>query len=302
MKLEELTDNELDLRFKQFVREKRYVANVSPKTVTIYLNTWTAFRKYSKIETPRELSKPLLIDFVIGMREANLRPTYINITIRTLNTFLRFLRDNEDLDKLIKLDQLKEDQRVRKVLDDDYLRKLIAHKPGDFIERRVQTMILFIVDTGARINEILTLTPEHVDLDMLTIKVLGKGSKERVIPISLELRKIAVQYIRAREKFCRGTKPAYFFCTRYGTILRYDNLRGDYEELCEKLGVERKGAFHAMRHTFATNYVRSGGNVLYLQRVLGHADVSTTRLYVEVDPEALHEVQARTAILGKLRR
>ncbi|MDQ2975813.1 MAG: tyrosine-type recombinase/integrase [Acidobacteriota bacterium] len=76
---------------------------------------------------------------------------------------------------------------------------------------------------------------------------------------------------------------------------------GRDRNLCVKAGVQKEGAFHRLRHTFATNYVRSGGNVLYLSRVLGHSTLHMTKRYVGVEIEALREMQIKTSLMSRLR-
>ena len=125
---------------------------------------------------------------------------------------------------------------------------------------------------------------------------MGKGKKERLVPFSFELRKLIVRYMQRTPK-----AAVYVFCTRQGAKLSYHNLNRDYRRLCVKLGIEKEGSFHRLRHTFATNYVRSGGNILYLSRVLGHTTLQMTKRYVGIEVDALREAQMRTSLMSRLR-
>jgi integrase/recombinase XerD len=141
------------------------------------------------------------------------------------------------------------------------------------------------------------LRPESIDLDNKLLTVRGKGKKERLVPFGFELRRVLVKYMtRMPQK-----SPTYVFCTREGTKLSYHNLNRDYRKLCAKAGVKKEGSFHRLRHTFATNYVRSSGNILYLSRVLGHTTLQMTKQYVGVEVDALRETQIKTSLMTRFR-
>jgi integrase/recombinase XerD len=276
--------------FEQFVREKIYLQNVSPKTVSYYRDSWKAYQRYTGGEL---LTKALLAEFVIKMREAGVKPVSCNTFISGVNVFLGWLHENNHLEKLT-IKKLRVEQPVMKTLDEAAIKGIFSFKPHSFGEHRLYALLCFLLDTGARIEESLTLTRDRVDLDNLLVTLRGKGSKERIIPISVEYRKILFKYLR-KHTF------NIVFCTRDGGKVSYHNLLRDYKKMCEKAGIKKEGSFHRLRHTFATNYVRSGGNVLYLSRVLGHTTLQMTKRYVGTETEALSEVQAKTSLLSRLR-
>jgi integrase/recombinase XerD len=202
------------------------------------------------------------------------------------------------LGKKIRVPPLKEDDDLVKTLPPQNLKALLSFKPQNFVERRIHLLTLLILDTGVRIQEAIFLGVPEIDLDNLVFKIKGKGRKERIVPFSFELRKHIVKYLNLKF-FHDLPKNRTLFCNLEGGVVLYNNLRRDYLNMLSKIGVPHQGAFHRLRHTFATNYVKSGGNVLYLQKVLGHTELSTTQIYVEADPEALKEVQMRTSLLSR---
>jgi integrase/recombinase XerD len=121
------------------------------------------------------------------------------------------------------------------------------------------------LDAGLRINEALSVQQADVDLDNLLFLVRGKGSKERMVPFSLELRKHLWRHLSDHAR-------ARVFCTREGKKLMHRNVLRDVKALCLKAGVKPPGRlFYSFRHTFAITYLRNGGSVFHLQRALGHA-------------------------------
>jgi integrase/recombinase XerD len=121
---------------------------------------------------------------------------------------------------------------------------------------------MLLLDTGCRIEEALTLERGRVDLENMLLTVNGKGQKQRIIPFSVELRKVLFKHLREH-------KFSLVFCTRDGGRLSYHNMVRNYKKLCAKLKIERVSSFHRLRHTFALNYVRSGGGCSTCRSSLG---------------------------------
>jgi integrase/recombinase XerD len=172
---------------------------------------------------------------------------------------------------------------------------MLSHKPKTFHERRLHTLLLVLLDTGMRINEAITLSRDNIDLENLLITVTGKGNKQRMIPFSLELRKVLFGFLRCHEF------PTVF-PNRHGGRLCYNNLRRDFIKFADKLGIEGfDGSFHAFRRCFARNFVQNGGNVFYLQRLLGHTTLKMSREYVDLETKDLQKEHNRTSILSQAR-
>lgn len=279
----------MSAEFEQFVKERIYLKNVSPRTVDFYRDSWKSFERYGG-----ELTKAGLAKYVVAMREAGVKPVSCNTFISGINAYLNWLHENGYLDERLKIQKLKVEQPVIKTLPETTLKAILALRPSLFGEWRLHALLCLAIDTGCRVNEIILLRRQDVDMDNLVIKVLGKGRKERIVPISVECRKVLFKFLR-RHQF------DLVFPTTHGGRVSYHNLNRDYRRLCEKLKIKKEGSFHRLRHTFATNYTRSGGNVFYLSKVLGHTTLQMTKKYIQADADALREVHAKTSLLARLR-
>jgi site-specific recombinase XerD len=151
---------------------------------------------------------------------------------------------------------------------------------------------LTALDTGMRIQELLNLRRQDVDFDNLVFRVNGKGNKQRLVPMSIELRKLLFRYL-GQHQFDR------VFCTNCGTSPTQRNLSRDFKSFCAKLAITGvRVSFHTLRHSFAVNYLRAGGNVIYLQRILGHASLEMTNRYTwSLGIEDLQKVHDRLSFL-----
>jgi integrase/recombinase XerD len=145
-----------------------------------------------------------------------------------------------------------------------------------------------LADTGARIGEVIGLCWPDVDLDNLLLRMHGKGAKDRLVPFSFELRRHLWRW-----KSQATGRGDLVFPANNGQRLGRRNMLRDVKILCRDLGVVIPArTLHAFRHSFATNYLRRGGSVFHLQKMLGHSTLEMTRRYanlVTADLSAVHE-------------
>jgi integrase/recombinase XerD len=129
-------------------------------------------------------------EFMIEMiSSGQIKPGSANGYARSINSFLTWLFDAGHTDKRLKVPLQKLEKRVLKTYSFDEVSKIISFKPKTREEKRILAVLFFLIDTGARINEALTLTRKNIDFENLLVTLKGKGAKERRIPISLECRK-----------------------------------------------------------------------------------------------------------------
>ena len=185
------------------------------------------------------------------------------------------------------------------------MQKLFEWRPDtqNRTETRLFAILSTLADTGLRINESLTIELANIYWDDFLIFVLGKGKRARFAPMSPELRKTLFQYIHKWRK--TDVQTDLLFCTINGTKMSYHNLYRDSMKLMDKLGIKTKnfdGFFHTFRRFYAKMYMKKGGNLLYLQRALGHSNITTTKSYVLVDTDDLKNTHAKTSPLANLKK
>ena len=269
--------------FQDFIKTGLYLRNWSPKTVRTYKQAWSSFQQSltgnAANSVDQVVSKAQLEAWVIWLRERGVSPGGCNMYIRTINSFLSWLRQEGHLSSSIRLRLLSNPPKPISGLTDNEIRSLLSFRAKSFYDLRTWTLINTLLDTGSRIDELLTLDINKVDLDNLQAVITGKGNKTRIIPVSLELRKSLFRYFKLREG--RGINSIYAFCTSSGHKLSYRNTFRDIKLLCKKAGVTGAHVHpHAFRHCFATTYIRRGGDIYRLSRVLGHTSISTTQIYL----------------------
>src|SRR5262249_34688136 len=155
----------------------------------------------------------------------------------------------------------------------------LNQKPKQFDAWRLHVLVCLLLDTGLRIDEALTLSTVDVDFDNLLVTVFGKGRKERRIPFSFELRKVLFRYERVRARQC--PRCELMFPSREDTPWDQRNSLRGLHILYDKLDLPTFG-WHRLRHTFATNCLRQGGDIVRLSVVLGHTQITTTQRYLHL--------------------
>jgi integrase/recombinase XerD len=275
--------------FADFIKHRKYFVCVSPATLDWYKS---CFRSIPEFPTQADLQNA-----VVAMRERGLKPTGINSAITCWNAYAHWLAFPETKCgpgcKHPKLTRLKEPQNNLAVYSEQQIHRVVAYKPNT-AELRTHLIMLFLFDVGARISEVLSLCADSLDFENLLVRLDGKGSKTRIVPFSAELRKRLVRHI--------ADAPGHrlVFSTRNGTKLERRSVLRSVKRLCRKVGFEPPArTLHAARHSFASNYLRKGGNAIALQRTLGHADLTTTQRYCHLAVADLQAAHQRISLLAR---
>jgi len=264
-------------QFERFVQERKYLQNVSHRTIEIYRNSWRHWEKFG----------PDPVAFVAGMRNRGKSPIGCNIHIRAMNAFFRWCGEKS-------IPKLKADDKIPPTFALPDIEKLLRFRP-EKRQNRTHLLTLLLLDTGLRISEALSLKLCDVDYDNMLLSVRGKGGKNRLVPFSLELR---------RRLWKQSTRQPYelLFCSRTGNALQHRNVLRSVKNLCVSAGIKPPSRLlHSFRHTFAVNYLRNGGSVFHLQKVLGHSSLEMSRRYANLLTEDLQQMQQRVSLLNRMR-
>jgi site-specific recombinase XerD len=273
--------------FDSFLQERKYLKGVSPATLRYY--RWVR-RAFSPI-----LAEPTKEGMLKGIQKLladGVSPTSVNTYLRGFKAYVRWLHQEGHLLELFRVEFLRTETKILTTFSADQVRKLILYRPTFKNDKRSQAIALLILDTGLRIGEALGLRKDAVDFDNMLLQVRGKGNRVRKVPFSLECRKVLF-------KTCSQHRYDLVFCTRDGNAMSQTNFLRDFKTLAAKLGITGvRVSPHTLRHSFAVNFLTSGGDIYLLSRILGHTSVKTTEVYLRsLGVGALQEAQARTTLL-----
>ena len=268
MRIEEL--------FQQFTRERQFLTNVTAKTLDWYKTSWRKFGPFiGEALNEAELRMKVKEAQMSIASQGNLTPVSVNTYSRPIQTFCNWLLENGQINRAIKLSRLKAPIKLLRTLADDEMKRLIGFVPRTRNQRRMHAAVVLMLDSGLRASEWIGLRREDLDLQNLTVRVFGKGRKERAIPISTECRKVLMRWI-IRDV---PEDAKVIFCTKKGERIGHRNALRDVKRLGGRCGIWTIG-LHYCRHSFASAFMRNGGSVTDLQKILGHSDLRVTVRYV----------------------
>jgi site-specific recombinase XerD len=242
---------------------------LSEGTVNLYSRTVKRVLAQYPSPTPRDIRNYL------SERLKEVSPTKVRNDQKSLRSFFNFLQE-EGLwlaNPVAKMKLLKVAKVIRKAPEPEDVEKLLNAWSGPAHANRMKDrlIIALLVDTGLRITEACSIRAENIDLDGLQIKVMGKGKKERIVPIS----PVIVQKLQEYLRYHRTTEFLFPADNRLG----YQSIRSTektFRRICKRLGIEPAITPHGLRHYFATASLRNGARLELISKILGHSSVGIT--------------------------
>lgn len=270
----------------------RYEKRSSPHTVTSYKTDLDQFCKYLLLqyetENPVTATSPMLRSWVVSLMEEELNPTSINRKIASLRSFYHFLRKKKVIsaDPTKVLSSLKMRKKLPAFVEEKAMEMLFDHTSftDDFSGLRDRCLLELLYGTGIRLSELTGLDINDLDLSGRTIRVFGKRSKARIVPISLSLVQLLMQYLalRAPEEDTKcliltDTGKAVYPVFVQRTVKKY---------LSAVTTLSQKSP-HVLRHTYATHLLNRGADLNAIKELLGHSNLAATQIYTHNSIEKL---------------
>ena len=269
----------------------------SPNTIEAYtrdVRRLAAFAVSRKIHDPEAVSEACLRDLIYYLKDLGLAPTSIRRQISTLRTFFRFLvaEGHVTKDPSDRLELPKTWRTLPEVLSHAEVESLLsAPNPDQPLAWRDRALLEIGYGTGVRVSELVGLGIKDVWYDDALVRVIGKGSKERLVPIGRRALGAAALYTREiRPNLDRGKGKERLFLNARGGPLTRVGAWGVVKRCAERAGIDKRVTPHTLRHTFATHLLEGGADLRAVQEMLGHADLATTQIYTHVDRDYLLKV------------
>jgi integrase/recombinase XerD len=267
---------------------------LSPRTVEAYgrdLRLWTDFVSRRGKSSPDEVEREELTIFLDEMRSRGLSPRSIARVTATLRGFQRFLMEEGEYGGLPfnDLPSPRHAQALPRVLSREEVEGLldqpiVEDPPG----LRDKAILETLYGTGIRISELTGLDLEDMDLGSGELRVMGKGSRERVVPVGGAAAVALREYMKVgRPKLSRKPGQRALFLNQRGGRLTRQGAWGLVKRYAERVGLGAKMTPHTLRHSYATHLLENGADLRYIQELLGHASVSTTQIYTHVSKAGL---------------
>lgn len=273
--------------------------NVSPRTWKYYQDNLRYLRNYASIIgrglcdlTTDDIRRYLASVPVRPYTPTGLSQATINARIRTWRRFYNHLVEDGILRQspMERIKQGRLNHEFRKLVSADDIKTLInSFDTTTFFGERNRNIVLLLYDTMIRVGELCNINLDDVDAIGGSIKVHGKGRRDRYVPICPRTAKSLHRYMTRQR---RGTPGNFLFCYDDGRRMKEAIVYRTITRACDRAGIERIGP-HTIRHSGATQYIVNGGPVGTLQKILGHSDIRTTQIYMHLSDRDVKESHQR---------
>ncbi|MGH2427970.1 MAG: site-specific tyrosine recombinase [Candidatus Limnocylindria bacterium] len=278
-----------------FLLELRVERGLSPLTISAYRRDLAQFAEHAGRSWPSD-PQPL-VDFVAALQRAGARGTTQARKSAAVRSFYAFaLREGlatRDVPSLV--DAPRPGSYLPDVLAPDDVARVLDAPPSDEATGiRDRAILELLYGCGLRVSELVGLDTDRVDLDRLQVRVIGKGNKERRVPMGEEARDRLHRYRTGpRRAWTAGKPTTAVFVGKRGRRMSRESVWRLVKRWSAAAGLRERVTPHTFRHSFATHLLEGGADLRVVQALLGHASISTTQLYTHLTGERVREVYAR---------
>ncbi|MBD7964632.1 site-specific tyrosine recombinase XerD [Fictibacillus norfolkensis] len=281
--------------FLQYIIVERAL---SKNTIDSYKRDLTQYVRYlqkvESLETIHEIDRNHIIGYLLFLKENGKASTTLARNIASIRSFHQFLLREKvsSQDPSVHIETPKTERKLPKVLSTDEVEALLdTPASNDPFSQRDKGMLELLYATGIRVSELVQLNIGDVHLDMGFIRCIGKGNKERIIPLGKMAQTAIERYLHnGRSIMLKGKKTDALFLNHHGNRLSRQGFWKILKQLARKAHIEKELTPHTLRHSFATHLLENGADLRAVQEMLGHADISTTQIYTHVTKTRLKDV------------
>lgn len=264
-------------------------ANYSKNTINSYENDLNKFEEYYKSKDLLKITSKDIEKYIQTL--SYLAPTTVSHNISSLKTFYSYFlkqgRISNNPTDGIKSPKL--GIHLPTYLTIDEVNKFLDIEVTDAFSSRNKAILELMYATGLRISEVISLEFKNIDYDECIIRVMGKGSKERIVPVNDYAIKYLKEYIdNYRPELVKNEINNYIFLNNHGRMLTRQGIFKMIKNYAALKNIKKTIGPHTLRHTFATHLLENGADLRVIQELLGHSDISTTQIYTHLTKEALH--------------
>lgn len=245
----------------------------------------------------RDASRTTVVAYLLHLQKQGRTTATIARRLAALKSFYQFLVQERLLadDPTADLESPKQQKKLPRVLTVKEV-ELLLNQPRPLLPsgRRDKAMLEVLYATGIRVSELVSLDVGDVNLNLGYVRCLGKGNKERIVPVgSAAIRAVASYLERAREELLRDANERALFVNHVGKRLTRQGFWKIIKRYAREAGINKPITPHTLRHSFATHLLENGADLRSVQELLGHADISTTQIYTHVTRGHLKDVYAQ---------
>lgn len=279
---------------------------LSLNTISAYEIDIKQFILASKISKPHQITQSVILQFINLLAEKHFAPKTQARKLSAIKEFCKYLYSTQQLQEnpAQNIDSPKQEKLLPKFLTETEIKLLIQQSQQDNSLKNIKlhAMLILAYHCGLRVSELISLKTNSINYDKKQITVLGKGSKQRIVPVSKTAINTILKYTEALRLDSKYHNTTWLFPSSQHpkTHLTRDTFFKQLKQLAIKTGINpRRVSPHILRHSFATQLLRHDANLRSVQKMLGHESISTTEIYTHIISDELIEKIQRLHPLGK---
>jgi len=288
----------MDALIDQFINYLRLERGLADNTIQAYSRDLSSFARFLAQQdlSPLTVSRDQIIHYLSSLK-GSLSVRSLSRNLSAIRMFFRFLASEghirENPARLLETPRLS--RNLPNVLSTDEVERLLARPdPSTPRGNRDRAMLELLYATGLRVSELVGLTVLNVNLESGYIRTLGKGAKERLVPLGGKAIEAVRDYLAdSRPRMLRGTNLPYLFLNFRGRPLTRQGFWKIIKEYGKAAGIKKQITPHTIRHSFASHLLQGGADLRAVQVMLGHEDISTTQIYTHVTRDKLREIHEK---------
>lgn len=264
--------------------------NYSKNTIESYKRDLLLVKNYLN-KDPDTITKEDIKQYLKYLKDSNHEERSIARTLSSLKTFYKFLIINNCVKNspLEGIQTLKLAKKLPDILTIEEVDNLLNIKIKDNYSSRNKAMLELMYAAGLRVSELVNLKTYDIDLTEDIIRVIGKGSKERIIPIGNIAKQSLINYLNIRYTFLKKDSTDYLFLNNHGKNMTRQGFFKIIKKILNEKGIDKSTSPHTLRHSFATHMINNGADLRTIQQLLGHSDISTTQIYTHISNEQVRK-------------
>lgn len=289
----------MDTFLRYFIQFMTVERGLSKNTIAAYgsdLAALAEFLRQNKINDWRQVDREILLDFLDHLRDCGMETASIARHLTAAKMFYRYLAGEKlvDSDPTMLMDSPKLWRILPDYLSLDEVDAMLNVFPanGDALNIRNRAILYLLYASGLRVSELTNLKLENIDFENYLLRVLGKGSKERIVPVAPKVLNMIRRYIASARNELVYLIPAspYLFVSHHSKKLNRERIWAIIKDAAFQAGIAKNIHPHTLRHSFASHLLANGADLRAIQEMLGHADIGTTEIYTHVDRSKLASI------------
>ena len=290
----------LDIFVDQYINYLVFEKGLSEKTIESYssdLSKYLEFLKQKGVNDITQADTPLILKHLIALRESGLGSKSCARHLITLRGFHKFLAQEKilEFDPAKLVDLPKSGLKLPDVLSVSEVNLLLNIPDSNTVlGKRNSAMLELLYAAGLRVSEMVNLRFLDVNIEACFVRVMGKGSKERIVPFGLYAKNKIDDYINnSRPLLLKNRISKYLFVARAGKPMTRQGFWKLLKQYVKQAGIKKKVTPHSLRHSFASHLLEGGADLRTVQVMLGHVDISSTQIYTHVARDHLRKIHEK---------